>query len=213
MARAYAASDYSKCCSSFAGTCPTNGPFRPNRGTAAITRYRPRAWTNCFQEIILSVVEAFADSTNWRSQIGLVRLEAVGVCPGCSPCDLPKQYLWAKEGISMSDLQARFAQAQQDANGLAERPDNNTMLKLYALYKQATPGRCHGRATEQLRLYPPRQVRRLARDEGYDRGRLYATVHRTRVFPAPESSASISEKLILSVDSDPSVQCELQCVD
>jgi len=40
----------------------------------------------------------------------------------------------------MSDLQARFAQAQKDANALAERPDNDTMLKLYALYKQATHG-------------------------------------------------------------------------
>jgi acyl-CoA-binding protein len=34
----------------------------------------------------------------------------------------------------MSTLQARFAQAQKDVNGLAERPDNDTMLKLYALY-------------------------------------------------------------------------------
>jgi len=40
----------------------------------------------------------------------------------------------------MTGLQARFAQAQQDVNALAERPDNNTMLKLYALYKQATQG-------------------------------------------------------------------------
>lgn len=40
----------------------------------------------------------------------------------------------------MSDLQGRFAQAQQDANVLDERPDNNTLLKLYALYKQATQG-------------------------------------------------------------------------
>ena len=38
----------------------------------------------------------------------------------------------------MSALQDGFAQAQKDVNGLAERPDNNTMLKLYALYKQAT---------------------------------------------------------------------------
>lgn len=44
----------------------------------------------------------------------------------------------------MSDLQARFAQAQQDVNGLAERPDNNTMLKLYGLYKQATQGDATG---------------------------------------------------------------------
>jgi acyl-CoA-binding protein len=40
----------------------------------------------------------------------------------------------------MSDLQARFAQAQRDVNALTERPDNNTLLKLYALYKQATQG-------------------------------------------------------------------------
>ena len=44
----------------------------------------------------------------------------------------------------MSDLQVRFAQAQQDANGLTERRDNNTMLKLYALYKQATQGDATG---------------------------------------------------------------------
>jgi acyl-CoA-binding protein len=45
---------------------------------------------------------------------------------------------------SMSDLQARFAQAQQDVNALTERPDNNTMLELYALYKQATQGDATG---------------------------------------------------------------------
>jgi len=44
----------------------------------------------------------------------------------------------------MSDLQAQFAQAQQDVNGLAERPDNSTILKLYALYKQATQGDATG---------------------------------------------------------------------
>ena len=44
----------------------------------------------------------------------------------------------------MSDLEARFAQAQQDVNSLARRPDDNTMLKLYALYKQATQGDAAG---------------------------------------------------------------------
>lgn len=43
----------------------------------------------------------------------------------------------------MSDLEARFAQSQQQVNDLPERPDNNILLKLYALYKQAT----HGDAT------------------------------------------------------------------
>jgi diazepam-binding inhibitor (GABA receptor modulator, acyl-CoA-binding protein) len=40
----------------------------------------------------------------------------------------------------MSDLEKRFAQAQQDVNGLPSRPDNDTMLKLYAFFKQATKG-------------------------------------------------------------------------
>ena len=44
----------------------------------------------------------------------------------------------------MSALQNRFAQAQKDVNSLAERPDNNTMLRLYALYKQATQGDATG---------------------------------------------------------------------
>jgi acyl-CoA-binding protein len=44
----------------------------------------------------------------------------------------------------MSDLQTRFTEAQQDANQLSERPDNDTMLKLYALYKQATVGDAAG---------------------------------------------------------------------
>lgn len=44
----------------------------------------------------------------------------------------------------MSALRDRFAQAQKDVNALAERPDNNTMLKLYALYKQATKGDATG---------------------------------------------------------------------
>jgi acyl-CoA-binding protein len=40
----------------------------------------------------------------------------------------------------MSSLQDRFAQAQLDVNSLPSRPDNDTMLKLYALFKQATNG-------------------------------------------------------------------------
>lgn len=44
----------------------------------------------------------------------------------------------------MSDLQQRFEQAQRDVNGLAERPDNDTLLKLYALFKQATEGDAAG---------------------------------------------------------------------
>jgi len=46
----------------------------------------------------------------------------------------------------MSDIEARFAQAQKDSVALTQRPDNSTMLKLYALYKQATHGDVSGDA-------------------------------------------------------------------
>ncbi len=44
----------------------------------------------------------------------------------------------------MPDLKDRFAQAQKDVNALEERPDNDALLKLYALYKQATQGDVSG---------------------------------------------------------------------
>jgi diazepam-binding inhibitor (GABA receptor modulator, acyl-CoA-binding protein) len=37
-------------------------------------------------------------------------------------------------------LQDQFAQAQTDSKNLSERPDNMTLLKLYALYKQGSSG-------------------------------------------------------------------------
>ena len=40
----------------------------------------------------------------------------------------------------MSDLQASFAQAQADSKSLSERPDNATLLQIYALYKQGSIG-------------------------------------------------------------------------
>ena len=40
----------------------------------------------------------------------------------------------------MSDLQAAFDTAVADSKDLSQRPDNATLLKLYALYKQASTG-------------------------------------------------------------------------
>jgi acyl-CoA-binding protein len=40
----------------------------------------------------------------------------------------------------MSDLRTKFEDAARDSQALSQRPDNNTMLQLYALYKQATVG-------------------------------------------------------------------------
>ena len=44
----------------------------------------------------------------------------------------------------MSDLKSQFETAAADAQKLSMRPDNNTMLQLYALYKQATAGNVTG---------------------------------------------------------------------
>ena len=40
----------------------------------------------------------------------------------------------------MSDLKTRFEAAVAQSKTLASRPDNVTLLKLYALYKQGTEG-------------------------------------------------------------------------
>ena len=40
----------------------------------------------------------------------------------------------------MSDLKTQFEAAVADSKNLTERPDNATLLKLYALYKQGSQG-------------------------------------------------------------------------
>ena len=44
----------------------------------------------------------------------------------------------------MSDLQAQFETAAKEVQSLAKKPDDQSMLKLYALYKQATVGDVQG---------------------------------------------------------------------
>jgi diazepam-binding inhibitor (GABA receptor modulator, acyl-CoA-binding protein) len=45
----------------------------------------------------------------------------------------------------MSRLQAAFEDAVADSKNLQVKPDNATLLKLYALYKQATEGDTEGK--------------------------------------------------------------------
>jgi diazepam-binding inhibitor (GABA receptor modulator, acyl-CoA-binding protein) len=45
----------------------------------------------------------------------------------------------------MSDLKAQFEKAAQEAQKLPKKPDNDTLLRLYALYKQATVGDVSGK--------------------------------------------------------------------
>ena len=45
----------------------------------------------------------------------------------------------------MADLKSKFEQAVKDSKGLPEKPDNMTLLKLYALYKQGSNGDVEGK--------------------------------------------------------------------
>ena len=45
----------------------------------------------------------------------------------------------------MSDLNTAFDQAVADSKQLPEKPDNMTLLKIYALYKQASSGDADGK--------------------------------------------------------------------
>lgn len=44
----------------------------------------------------------------------------------------------------MTEINSRFEQASVAAKSLPARPDNDTMLKLYALYKQGSSGDVSG---------------------------------------------------------------------
>jgi acyl-CoA-binding protein len=45
----------------------------------------------------------------------------------------------------MADLKAAFEKAVADSKKLPEKPDNMTLLKIYALYKQASVGDVEGK--------------------------------------------------------------------
>ena len=45
----------------------------------------------------------------------------------------------------MSDLASRFQTAVEDSKKLSKRPDNDTMLKLYAYFKQGSAGDVEGK--------------------------------------------------------------------
>jgi len=54
-------------------------------------------------------------------------------------------YAFTPGDITMADLQKQFEQAVIDSKSLPEKPDNMTLLKLYALYKQASSGDADGK--------------------------------------------------------------------
>jgi acyl-CoA-binding protein len=52
---------------------------------------------------------------------------------------------FSPEDAMAEDLKARFEQAVAESKQLPEKPDNATLLKLYALYKQASAGDVDGK--------------------------------------------------------------------
>jgi diazepam-binding inhibitor (GABA receptor modulator, acyl-CoA-binding protein) len=44
------------------------------------------------------------------------------------------------------DIKAQFEQAKADSKSLSQKPDNETLLQLYSLYKQSTEGDVNGEA-------------------------------------------------------------------
>ncbi len=45
----------------------------------------------------------------------------------------------------MASLKAQFDKAVKDSKSLPDKPDNQTLLKIYALYKQASEGDVEGK--------------------------------------------------------------------
>jgi diazepam-binding inhibitor (GABA receptor modulator, acyl-CoA-binding protein) len=50
-----------------------------------------------------------------------------------------------QEEAAMASLKASFEKAVADSKSLPEKPDNATLLQIYALYKQATVGDVDGK--------------------------------------------------------------------
>ena len=61
----------------------------------------------------------------------------------------------------MSDLQSRFEQTAKTCIRWPERPDNDTLLRLYALYKQGAEGDVSGPKPGFFDFVGDRQVRGL----------------------------------------------------
>jgi acyl-CoA-binding protein len=57
-----------------------------------------------------------------------------------TPLTLMPPFSLQRKNQPMSDLKAKFDAAVANSKNLSERPDNMTLLKLYALYKQGSVG-------------------------------------------------------------------------
>jgi acyl-CoA-binding protein len=76
-----------------------------------------------------------------------------------------------------SDLFAQFAAAASAVQGLPRRPDNASLLKLYALYKQSTSGDVVGTRPGAMNFCCASQIRRLGDTPGNDAGNGDARIY------------------------------------
>ena len=68
----------------------------------------------------------------------------------------------------MADIDQKFAAAAEDIQKLTRRPDDEDMLRLYALYKQATEGDVQGDRPGALALRDRAKYDAWARIKGTD---------------------------------------------
>ncbi len=68
--------------------------------------------------------------------------------------------------LTTTDLDARFDQAAEDAKSLSSRPDNDTMLKMYALFKQGNSGDVSGKRPGMLAAVKRAKFDAWAKEKG-----------------------------------------------
>lgn len=68
----------------------------------------------------------------------------------------------------MSDLQERFETAADEVQDLPERPSNDKLLELYALYKQASEGDVSGKRPGMTKFRERAKYDAWAEKEGMD---------------------------------------------
>ena len=66
----------------------------------------------------------------------------------------------------MSDLDARFDKAADDAQSLSSRPDNDKLLKMYALFKQGKEGDASGKRPGMLAAVKRAKFDAWAKEKG-----------------------------------------------
>ncbi len=74
----------------------------------------------------------------------------------------------------------KFEAAARDMQKLTKRPDDEDMLRIYALYKQGTEGDVQGRPARRVRAQGPREVRRVGARERHRPGEGARAVRQAR---------------------------------